>query len=61
MERNMVGKASRRKPEEPTRVSVTNAADKLGELVGKVAEGQTIILTKYNLPVARLVPLDDAA
>lgn len=56
----MAGRASGGK-QEPVRISVTDAADKLGELVGRVAEGETVILTKYNLPVARLVPLDSAA
>lgn len=56
----MVGKASRRKQETVT-ISVTDAADKLGELVGRVKQGETVILTKYNLPIAMLVPLDSAA
>lgn len=56
----MVGKASRRKPE-PWTISVTDAADRLGELVGRVKQGETVILTKYNLPVAKLAPLDSAA
>lgn len=56
----MAGQASRRKSE-PATVSVTDAADKLGELVGRVKQGETVILTKYNLPVAKLAPIDSAA
>lgn len=41
---------------------MADAADKLGDLVRtRVAKGETVILTKYNLPVAKLAPLDDAA
>jgi prevent-host-death family protein len=62
MERNMVAKTARRKAQDrPETVSVSDAADRLGELVGRVADGETVILTRYNLPIARLVPLDPAA
>lgn len=57
----MVGKASRRKSEASVTISVTNAADKLGDLVRRVAKGETVILTKYNLPVAKITALDPAA
>lgn len=59
----MVAKTARRKAQavQPETISVTDAADRLGELVRRVADGETVILTKYNLPVARLAPLDSAA
>lgn len=58
----MVAKTSRRKPQgQPETVSVSDAADRLGELMGRVAGGETVIITRYNKPAARLVPLDSAA
>ena len=51
-----------RKDEEKKGVSVTHAADTLGELVNRVAfKGETVLLTRYNKPVAKLVPIDAAA
>lgn len=58
----MVAQSPRRKVQpQPTTISVSDAADRLGELVRRVGQGETVILTKYNLPVARLAPLDSAA
>lgn len=46
----------------PAEISVSDAADKLGELVNRVAfGGETVIITRYDKPVARLVPMDSAA
>ena len=58
----MAAQRVRRKPQaKPESVSVSDAADKLGELVNRVADGETVVLTRYNKPVARLTPMDDAA
>jgi prevent-host-death family protein len=61
MERNMVGQKGRKKLPEPESISVSDAADQLGALVGRVADGETVVLTRYNKPIARLVPMDSAA
>jgi antitoxin (DNA-binding transcriptional repressor) of toxin-antitoxin stability system len=50
-----------RKKQEPEFISVSVAADRLGELVGRVAEGETVVLTRYNKPVAQLAPVGTAA
>lgn len=55
----MSGQKGRKQPE-PVKVSVTDAADRLGDLVGRARKGETVILTKYNLPVAQIVALDAA-
>jgi prevent-host-death family protein len=48
--------------DKPDAISVSDAADKLGELVNRVAfGGETVIITLYDKPVARLVPMDSAA
>jgi prevent-host-death family protein len=61
MEQKMAGQKGRRKQSAPETISVSDAADRLGELVGRVAEGEIVVLTRYNKPAARLVPVDDAA
>lgn len=51
-----------RRKGQPEAISVSDAADKLGELVNRVAfGGETVIITRYDKPVARLVPLVEAA
>jgi prevent-host-death family protein len=52
---------ARRKEQGAVTLSVSDAADRLGELVVRVAEGETVVITRYNKPAARLVPIDDAA
>lgn len=50
------------KPKEPLEVSAEDARRDFGELLSRVAFGrETIVITRYDKPVARLVPLDSAA
>lgn len=59
----MAGEKGQRKPTtpKPEEVSVSDAADRLGELVNRVAfGGETVIITRYDKPAARLVPLEAA-
>lgn len=51
-----------RQKNKPAEISVSDAADRLGELVNRVAfGGETVVITRYDKPAAKLVPLDSAA
>ena len=40
-------------------VSVTEAHNRLSELIGLVRQGHTVTIAKRDVPVARIVPTDD--
>ena len=42
------------------RVGVFDAKTNLSQLIDRVELGETIVITRHGMPVARLVPYDDA-
>lgn len=40
------------------RVGTHEAKTHLSELLGKVAEGEEVLITRYDAPVARIVPVE---
>lgn len=45
--------------DEPIRVGVSEARQRLPELLRRVEEGQTVLVSRHDLPVARMVPVKD--
>lgn len=49
------------KRDESKEISVSDAGDRLGELVERVRFGREVItITRYDKPVAKLVPIEAA-
>ncbi|HEX4122012.1 MAG TPA: type II toxin-antitoxin system prevent-host-death family antitoxin [Verrucomicrobiae bacterium] len=39
-------------------VTASEAKTRFGQLLGKVVQGEEVVITKYDKPVARLIPED---
>ena len=48
-----------RRGEEPTKISATDAKNKLGELLDSVIQGGMVVITKHETPKAVLLSMDE--